>query len=462
MAKNLPRLARSILASILFSIAPLIAVSKDSDWHVGFARAVITPKEPVPLAGYAARSGGFDKVEQDVHVKALALHDATGKRAVLITCELVGMSKNVAETIARRIGETTGLRRDEILLNFSHTHTGPSVALGMKPSARFPKQDVDAIVRYSHGLVDTVVETATAALAQKKPAVLHHAMGIVLFPVNRREFTPAGVILGFNPRGPADRSVPVLRITSPKGALLGVVFGAACHNTCLTQNDNFVCGDYAGYAQAELEQHFKGVQAMFMQGCGGDTSPYPTGTLAIAKAHGKHLADVVTRVLARKRLEPVRGPLTTDLRWMDLPLEAPPTLEEIEAMSKERTAWRRQAAERLRQQNESGDHGPAHYTAPLALWQFGGDLTLVGLPGEPVADYVMLVEQALGPLNLWVAGYTNDHFGYLPTRRILAEGGYEALRGLGHGRRFAPEVEQTVIQAVAEAAAQTGRSIGPR
>lgn len=332
------------------------------------------------------------------------------------------------------------------------------MALDMAPSARYPRQDVEAIKSYTQWLMDKVVEVAQTAVAKKDPAVLSYAIGIADFPVNRREYSAAGVILGFNPRGPADRSVPVLRIASPKGALLGIVFGAACHNTCLTPKDNYISGDYAGYAQAFLEQGYKGVQAMFMQGCGGDASPYPTGTLALAKAHGKQLADVVARVLARKRIFEVRGPLTTSLRWVDLPLTPPPTPDEIEAMSKDRAEWRRQAAARLRAQNTSGKQEPLHYSAPLALWQFGQDLTLVGLPGEPVADYVMSVEKVIGPLKLWIAGYCNDHFGYLPSRRVLSEGGYEALRGLGHGRSFEPEVQELVIRNVEELAVAAGRT----
>ncbi len=450
------------IVPILFlgSLLPLGAATDSADWRAGLARASITPKRPIPLAGYAARTEPFRKVEQEIYVKALALQDAQGKRALLLTCDLVGMSKTVTEEVCRKISEATGLQRDEILLNFSHTHTAPAVALSLAPSSRFSPSAVAEIVRYSRELTETMLKTARSALAQMKPATLSHATGVVNFPVNRREYTAAGVILGFNPRGPADRSVPVLRIGAPDGTLRGVVFGAACHNTCLTQRDNDVCGDYAGYAQENLEKNFRGVQAMFMQGCGGDTSPYPTGTLALAKAHGKHLADVVGLVLARKRIYAVRGPLKTQLRWLDLPLAPPPSSEEIDTMSTLGKAWQRQAAERLRREHDSGTSGPRHYTAPLALWQFGNDLTLVGLPGEPVADYVMLVERAIGPLKLWISGYCNDHFGYLPTRRILAEGGYEALRGLGHGRRFSPEVEETVVHAVAGLAADAGRSVG--
>ena len=81
---------------------------------------------------------------------------------------------------------------------------------------------------------------------------------------------------------------------------------------------------------------------------------------------------------------------------------------------------------------DAGKPIPHQFNAPIALWQFGQDLTLVGLPGEPVVDFVALTDQTFGPLNLWVAGYCNDNFGYLPSARVLREGGYET-RGVIYG-----------------------------
>lgn len=52
---------------------------------------------------------------------------------------------------------------------------------------------------------------------------------------------------------------------------------------------------------------------------------------------------------------------------------------------------------------------------------------LVALPGECVADYVELVGRRLNSRKLWVSGYNNDCFGYLPTAQIVREGGHEAI-----------------------------------
>jgi hypothetical protein len=166
----------------------------------------------------------------------------------------------------------------------------------------------------------------------------------------------------------------------------------------------------------------------------------------------------VERVLGEK-LKPVGGPIRTEFRLLDLPLQKL-SRQEIEALktSKDQDFFAKNALKRL----DAGKTLPERYSAPFALWQFGKDLTLVGYSGEPVVDYVALTEKALGPLNLWVAGYCNDVYGYLPSARVLAEGGYET-RGLYVGiGLFAPEVQNIVMSAITEMALTAGRPMSAK
>jgi hypothetical protein len=109
-------------------------------------------------------------------------------------------------------------------------------------------------------------------------------------------------------------------------------------------------------------------------------------------------------------------------------------------------------------QLKRGEALPTNYRALVTVWQFGTDLTLVGLPGEVVVDYVRLLEDAVGPLKLWLSAYCNDTFGYLPSARVLREGGYET-RGIYHGGigYFAPEAQDVIVEKVRELASRAGR-----
>jgi glycerophosphoryl diester phosphodiesterase len=88
------------------------------------------------------------------------------------------------------------------------------------------------------------------------------------------------------------------------------------------------------------------------------------------------------------------------------------------------------------------------YDYPIQVVQFGGDLTLVALAGEVVVDYSLRLRRELPGRALWVAAYSNDVFGYVPSQRVLQEGGYEAggaFRFSTLAGPFAPSVEERIV-----------------
>jgi hypothetical protein len=274
--------------------------------------------------------------------------------------------------------------------------------------------------------------------------------------MNRRLPTESGIKNRPNPRGYADRSVPVLQVSSPEGDLRCVLFGVACHNTTATSGNYAVNGDYAGFAQSYIESRHPRSQAMFLSGCGGDANPYPRGTLELAREHGATLGQEVCRVLDEP-LQPVRGPLRTAYAEADVPLVPYRSKEDAERLGNQYRQLR-YSAQKAIAMFERGEKMPTHYGVPISVWQFGDGLTLVGISGETVSDYVRLTEEAIGPLQLWVAGYCNDMFGYLPSSRVLRDGGYET-KGLVRGGvgRFAPETETIVVKTIQRLAQEVGR-----
>jgi hypothetical protein len=432
------------------------AQAADPEWKVGLAQVKITPEQPVPMSGYAARTKPFEKVVADLYVKAMVLDDQKGNRGVIVTSDLLGFPKDVAEPICERIEKKIGLKRSQMLLNSSHTHAGP--LLSLKVSEKDKSDGALRVVEYTRQLQDKVVDAVVQAASRLEPADLSWSSGVVHFVMNRREFTPNGVILGVNPRGPADRGVPVLRVDGPDKMPRAVLFGAAVHGTTLGQDNYQLCGDYAGFAQALVQERYPNVQTMFMLGCAGDANPYPRGTMELTRQHGKVLADEVCRVLDGK-FKPVRGPLTIAFDRADLPL-AVFTREQVQKLATDKRSSQNFAAVQMLALLERGEKPPAAYSCPFTVWQFGQDLTLAGLPGEVVVDYVVDLEKALGPNQLWIAGYCNDVFGYLPSARVLSEGGYET-RGLYSGGAgiFDPRAEEVVVKTVRELAKKAGRKV---
>ena len=95
---------------VAISVVTLVvarAYPAESEWKVGLANVKITPETPVPMAGYASRTKPFEKVEQDIYAKALALEDRQGNRAVLVTTDLIGIARTVAEPVCQRIARAS-------------------------------------------------------------------------------------------------------------------------------------------------------------------------------------------------------------------------------------------------------------------------------------------------------------------------------------------------------------------
>jgi hypothetical protein len=128
-----PRRAYASTLAVAWCLLAPATSTADADWKVGLAQIKITPEQPMLLAGYPGRPKVFEKVAQDLHAKALVLEDREGHRGIIVTSDLLGFPAAVAEPICERIQKKTGLKRDQILLNSSHTHAGPQLSLKAPP-----------------------------------------------------------------------------------------------------------------------------------------------------------------------------------------------------------------------------------------------------------------------------------------------------------------------------------------
>ena len=449
------------LSGLLFALA--FAPAAKGQWRVGLSRAKVTPAQPIVMAGYApCPSQG---VLSDLYAKAVVFQDEKGQRALLVTADLLFFRAPFAEALCQRIQEKTGLTRPQIQLNASHTHAGP--VFGLRTHDRYqqlPDEQRQVVVEYTQRLLDQLTELAAGAIADLKPARLSWGVGRAgAFVMNRRQIDEHGRCVGMlpNPQGPVDRDVPVLRIDDPDGRLRAVVFGCACHCVTLDGHNRKISGDYAGFAQQYIEEKHPGAQALFVVGCGADANTHPRGgpkQAELARQHGEGLGREVCRVAAGP-LRAVRGPLQLQLEWTDLPLEHSLSREQLEKIANGKSPWHARNAKSMLATLDRGEQLPRYYRTPFALWQFGNDLTIVGLPGEAVADYVPMLRKALGPDRLWVMAYCNESFGYLPTDEILAQGGHETIGLTLDFGFFAPGTQDVVLRVVRGLAQEAGRKL---
>lgn len=438
------------------------AIPARASWKAGFAKIKITPHGSLWMAGYAARTHASEGTLLDLHAKALALEDETGRRAVLVTTDLLGLPRSVSEAVATRVKQKYGLGREQLFFNSSHTHSGPVIGT-MLSVAYEGKQGIsaeqwEAVKKYTVHLEDQMVKVIGEALRKLQPATLSFGHGQADFAINRRVKTAAGYVGGVNRDGPIDHDVPVLVVRNQRGKILGIIFGYACHNTTIGSDFYKFSGDYAGFAQRQLEKRYRGAMAMFVEGCGADANPFPRWTkersgVEFAKQHGNELAQAVEKVTDGS-LVPVAGPLKTAFKVFPVQFAGPPTRADYEARLKSGDIYvRKHAGDMLKIIDQQG-HVPSSYPYSLEVWEFGSSLTMVGLAGEVVVDYDLRLKKELGADKLWVAGYSNDVFAYVPSLRVLKEGGYEgggAMIYYGQPGPFAPSIEETIIGEVHQA-----------
>jgi hypothetical protein len=400
------------------SAAPHVPVQ----WKAGAAATAVTPEKLLWMSGYASRKKPAEGKVQDLFAKALALEDGGGSRFVFVTLDLIGVPQALRRSVAQRVEEEFKLPQSNLLLNASHTHSGPSLRMAPLAENEAANVQTEDTFEYTLKLTNDIVATVGKAIASLQPARLTWNKARCGFAMNRRrDYTlPAdhpNANKAPNPDGPVDHEVPALRVEAPDGRLFATLFGYACHNTCLGFFN--YCGDYAGFAQQYLQEHRPGFTALFLMGCGGDQNPYPRRSdvvpgvtdLELAQQHGRSLANAV-EVAISANPRAVAGPIRAAYEEVSL---------------------------------DYAKAGRAPHNYPVQVVKFGNDLTFVALGSEVVVDYSLRFKRELaGSAGVWIAGYSNDYNGYIPSLRVLREGGYEAAAG------WADSVEDRISQKVHE------------
>ncbi len=440
---NAVRFAALLL--ILFCSQPAWSATK---WQVGVSSVKITPERSMWMAGYAARKTPSEGVVGDLFAKAMAIQDEQGQRIVIVTVDLIGIPRDLRNQLEAEVRDKFQLPREGLWLNASHTHCGPELRMARIP-AEGPAAEVEQrqqlALDYMAKLHQQLVDLIGQSLKELSPANLDYLHARCGFAMNRRRPTAQGVTNAPHSDGPVNHNVPVLRISTPEGKLRAVLFGYACHNT--TMGFNQFSGDYAGFAQQYIQEAHEGVTAMFFTGCGGDQNPYPRSKVEYLHYHGRALATAVEAALETVP-KPVSGPLRLKYDEVQLnfaPTPAPAELEKLAAGTSEPASGH--ARRLLKELKETGKIRST-YDYPVQVVQFGQDWTVIALAGEVVVDYSLRLEKELAPGNVTVAGYSNDVFGYVPSLRILQEGGYEAGGAMLWGPLpgpFATDVEDKII-----------------
>ena len=445
----------SLLMILILALASISFAAEPLQWQAGVSRATITPDQPMWMSGYASRDRPADGKLTELWAKALVLVDPKGHRSVIITLDLIGVDRQLSQLICRQLKSRYGFERDQIAILCSHTHTGPALRRNLAPLHYLlvNQEQQSRIDAYTDSLAPKLVSLVGHAVDNIAHCQIHWGHGTASFAVNRRENRPEGDVRRRRReqtlKGPVDHSVPVLAVRDHQGKLKAVVFGYACHATVLSSYQ--WSGDYPGFAQIELEKLYPDCVAMFWAGCGADQNPLPRRKAELARHYGRRLANAVEAVLLTSELQQVRGELKTSYREINLEFAEIPNAEQVAKDAQSTDRYTAARARLFQDMLNAGDQIPRTYPFPTSVWKLGNDLQWIMLGGEVVVDYAIRLKTELPADSTWVAGYANDVMAYIPSRRVLLEGGYEgggAMVYYGLPSAWAMGVEKQIVDAV--------------
>jgi hypothetical protein len=261
------------------------AKSKDiiGNMKIGWASANITPDQPILLAGqfHARVSEG---VRDPITATALAMESGSEK-AIMITCELVGINDNLRDEVRKRLKEILPeLTPEQILINATHTHTAPLIGTN-KDSKNFYGVELDAMSPAA--CLDFVAQRVANAAAQawndRKPGGISFGLGQAVVGHNRLRVTMDGKSTMYGKTNTADfshlegyedHSVNLLYTWNKNSELTGVLINVACPSQ-VSEQDYLVSADY--WYDTRLEVHKRlGENIFVLPQCSaaGDQSPH--------------------------------------------------------------------------------------------------------------------------------------------------------------------------------------------
>jgi hypothetical protein len=395
--------------------------------HVGWARVDITPERPVALIGQLHKRIS-ERVRDPLTATALAIEfrpdEGPSDQAILVSCDLLYIRKSVQDRVKEVLKtRLPGFDADKLLLNATHTHTGPGFADEDFGTLYDVSKDegVMKASEYADFFVERVAQAAVEAWEHRRPSGMSWALGHAVLGMNRRAryFDGSAVMYGPTNRpdfagleGYEDHGVELLFFWDDAGKPTGIMINIAC-TAQETEGLNEVSADFWHDVRAELRKRLAGDIPVFAQcSAAGDLSPHllyrARAEEAMVKRRGlsnrqeiaRRIADAVedTLPLARGRIE--TSPIF------------------------------RHAVARVNLPPAKADAAPFYATdtiAPVELHVLRlGDVAIATNPFELYLDYGVRMEARSPAVLTMLVQLSCQHCGYLPTEKAIGGGGYSA------------------------------------
>jgi neutral ceramidase len=403
--------------------APM-AAAQGGKLRAAAVKVDITPQSPQWLMGYQARQS--DGVLDNIYHRVVAF-DSGDAQFYLISSDLCLFSPTFYDSVTRDLQKETGIDPKHVLWSVTHSHAAPEVGPPDMYKVLLGRSDHEYDRDYTALATRTLIEAVRTAREKLEPARIAFGSGVAMANINRRAMDVDGrVSIGLNPDGPVDRQFNLIRLSRPDGSLIALIANYAMHGTVMNGQNLKVSGDGPGVVTAYLEQKLGGT-VLYINGAAGNIAPiysvYPTPSAGHLSQFRVLLGDRILTAVAA--LGPGTGDVT--LRHAEKIVETP---------RKEGMAWPEDLAP------YAASDGRPLVRLPIRFVRIN-DTVIWSAPVEMFCEISMDVRDSSPFSHTFYFGYTNGWFGYLPTAKGFAEGGYEPRTS-----PFSPQVEADLKQTV--------------
>ncbi len=460
-AKFLLRHAVALLLAMLG--CAVLARGATEGPKAGWAEVDITPPLGIALGGRGGPDTKAGKVLDPLRAQVLYLRDDTGAGFVLVSLDLIGLPPSLSERLRTRVVHELGVDFNLVLLNTSHTHSGPymirELLAGVGPA---PPVEID----YFATLTENIIAATRQAGKNLKAVKVETFRGTSQVAINRRNRNQAGKTAMLpNVNGPINDEVWVMKVSPLDGTKPAVVFSYACHPVIVYgYAGSVISADFPGVTRNILRDKLGAAQVQFVQGTAGNVRPRATANLTNDTFHsaggatilltaGTQLANDVLAAMSPSRGRSLTLHFAAAADRPFLPRDNPPPRSLYETMAKDaQSEFRRNAAAYWLARYDSGEGFAKGDPWPVGLVRLAADEWICCFAGEPCVEWAPKVKAWLGGRNVFVWGYSQQGLTYLPTEALLPEGGYE-VDECNHTRaqspaRFAPGIEAAVRQSL--------------
>ncbi|MDB6124084.1 MAG: hypothetical protein JWQ71_3077 [Pedosphaera sp.] len=403
----------------------------------GWAEVEITPPLGIALGGRGGPITKASKLLDPLYAQVLYLKDAKGTGFVLVSTDTVGISHELSDRIRRDIVRELGVEFNLVVVNCSHTHSGPYMIRDLMAAVgSAPQIESD----YLASLEDKIISATRSAKKSLTPVSLEVFEGTSKVGINRRgknKQGKRGIIP--DPNGPMNDTLWVMKVSPKNGCSPAVVFSYACHPVIVYGYALAgISADFPGVTRNTLREKLgKDVHVQFVQGLAGDVRPRAVADIPNNRFRGSKPEDLqqAGHELANDVFAALHGKGTmlnlNIAGTMDrpfLPRDKPPARELYEKMVKDdKNKYRQSVAGYWLPRYDSGEGFARGDAWPVGLVRLAENQWVVYSGGEPCAEWKPKILTWLAPRHIVIWGYSQESISYLPTEEMLPEGGYEVL-----------------------------------